>query len=174
MKQIILSLFFISLSLLSFSQKRDTINLFGPGKKKVIKDKTKELESHPASKLDSVYYIKYGTRTGMCTGYCFHEAIVDSVHIVRTNKPLQPEKNYPTKTDSTATTSAQWNMLISSLEINSFFSIPEKVGNPGADAEWIEINYMDKLHKVTYDSTGPDEYEGINNLSKLLKLITGL
>ena len=163
MKHILILILFTSVSLLSFSQKKDTVNLFGPSKKKVIKDQAKELESHPASKLDSVYYIKYGTKTAQCS----YESTVDSIHIVRT-----ADKSCPVKSGEQSITADKWNMLISSIEINSFFGIPEKVGNPGAEAEWIEINYMDKLHKVTYDSTGPDEYEGIKNLSKLLKRIT--
>ena len=175
MKRILLCILFISISFLSFSQRRDTLNVFGPSKKKVIKDQARELESHPQSKLDSVYYIKYGASSTLCIGYCFNESTVDSTHIVRIKKSLLAEKNYPTKTDSIATTSDQWNMLITSLEINSFFSIPETVGNPGADgaeAEWIEINYTGRIHKVTYDNSGPEEYEGIKNLSKLLKKIT--
>ena len=176
MKRIILPIFFISLSLLSFSQKRDTFNLLGPSQKKVKKDVAQELQSHPASKLDSVYYIKYGTSTNKCTGYCFHEAVVDSVHMMRSHKSLPEDKTHPAKTDSTEITSDQWNMLINSVEISSFFAIPEKIGNPdaaGAAFEWIEINYIGKLHKITYDNTGPDEYEGIKNLSKLLKRLTG-
>ena len=176
MKRILFFILFLSASLLSFSQKRDTMNLFGPSKKKVVKDQAKELESHPQSKLDSVYYIKYGSSITPCTGYCSTESTVDSIHIIRIKKPLQADKTYPAKTDSTATTEGQWNMLIMSLDINSFFSIPEKVGNPGANGEasqWIEVNYTGNIHKVTYDKTGPEEYQGIKNLDKILKRITG-
>lgn len=83
----------------------------------------------------------------------------------------------PAKTDNAKTTSAQWNMLVSSIGANSFFSIPEKIGNPGVgdeNTEWIELNYAGKIHKVTFDSTGPDEYDGIKNLQKILKKITGI
>ena len=175
MKHILLFALFISVSLLSFSQKRDSIDLFHPIKKQPKKDVTKDLESRPASKLDSVYYIKYGTSTTPCAAYCFTESIVDSIHIIRLKKSLEAGKNYPFKIDSIPTTEGQWNMLITSLEINSFFSIPEKIGKPGAngeDAQWIEVNYMDRIHKITYDSTGPEEYEGLKNLSKMLKKIT--
>ena len=171
MKQILFFTFFISVSLVSFSQKRDTFNLFQSHKREK-KDAVKEIQSHPQGKENIVYYIKYGKNETKCEGYCFHEAMIDSINIATTNRSLQAEKNYPPKTDNAATTGAHWNMLIKSTEMNSFFSIPEKIGNPGVgseNTEWIEINYEGKTHKVTFDSTGPDEYEGINNLLKILK-----
>jgi hypothetical protein len=173
MKHILSLTLFIFVSHISFSQKQDTINLFEGSKKQKRKDVNKELQSHPPSKLDSVYYIKYGTSAGECTGYCFHEAIVDSINMIRVQKSLQADKKYPIKIDTVQIKSDQWDMLINSIEISSFFSIPEKIGNPGiGETEWIEINYIGKIHKVTFDSTGPDEYEGIKNLEKLLKNIT--
>ncbi|MBI4946456.1 MAG: hypothetical protein HY840_08655 [Bacteroidetes bacterium] len=175
MKHILLFTLFISASLLSFSQrsKIDTFNIF-QNKKKEKRDAVKEIQSHPLSKQDSVYYIKYGKNSTKCTGYCFHEATVDSIHIVTLRKSLQAEKNYPAKMDTAQTTPTQWSMLINSIEINSFFSIPEKIGNPGVDeenTEWIELNYAGKIHRVTFDSTGPDEYDGIKNLLKIFKTI---
>lgn len=165
-KQLLFLALAISLSLISFSQKRDTFNLF---KKEQKKDALKEIQLHPQSKLDSVYYIKYGKIETKCTENCFHEATIDSVNMVTVTKS-------PLKTDNAKTTSTQWNMLVSSIEINSFFSIPEKIGNPGVgdeNTEWVELNYAGKVHKITFDSTGPDEYEGIKNLLKLLKSVTG-
>jgi hypothetical protein len=173
MKHILFFTLFISASLFSFSQKRDTFNLFQKQAKR--KDVNKELQSHPPSKLDSIYYIKYGTNAGRCVGYCFHEANIDSNNIVIVKKTMREDKNYPMKTDSTHTTSDQWNMLINSIEINSFFSIPEKIGEPGATdrgIEWIEINYTGKTHKVTFDSAELEDYDGIKNLDKLLKSVT--
>jgi len=173
MKHILLFTLFISASFISFSQKRDTFNLFQKQTKK--KDVTKELLSHPPSKLDSVYYIKYGKIEVRCSANCFHEATIDSINTVTVSKSLQAGNTTPPKTDNTHTTIAQWNMLVSSIEVNSFFLIPEKIGNPGVgdeNTEWIEINYAGKIHKVTFDSTGPDEYDGIKNLDKLLKNIT--
>ena len=94
---------------------------------------------------------------------------------VTESRPLQPGNNNPPKTETTKTNKDYWSMMIKSVQFNSFFSIPEKVGNPGVgdeNSEWIEINYAGKIHKVTFDSTGPDEYEGINNLTKFLKKMT--
>ncbi|MFI5164218.1 MAG: hypothetical protein ACHQHP_03105 [Bacteroidia bacterium] len=182
MKRVLFFALFISVSLLSFSQRRDTFNLLPNGQKAKKGDVVKELKSHPQSKLDSVYYIKYGKIAAKCpseqlsragSSNCFHEATVDSTNIVTVSKATPADKD--SKTETTPTTSAHWNMLISSIQVNSFFSIPEKVGNPGTgdeNTEWLEINYAGKTHKVTFDSTGPDEYEGINNLLKLLKKFT--
>ena len=89
---------------------------------------------------------------------------------------MQPATNYPLKIDTIQTVSAQWDMLTNYIDINSFLKIPKKVGNPDTNDrgyEWIEIKCAAKTHKVTYDNTGPEEYEGIKNLSKLLKQITG-
>jgi hypothetical protein len=175
MKHFLFFTFFISVSLLSFSQKRDTFNLF-QNKKPVKRDAVKEIQAHPPrNKQDSIFYIKYGKSAVKCTGYCFHEATVDSVNNVTVSKALQADKSYPLKTDSAKTTPSQWNMLVSSLEVNSFFSIPEKVGAPGdggAEYEWIELNYAGRIHRVTFDSTGPDEYDGIKNLLKIFKTMT--
>ena len=91
------------------------------------------------------------------------------------SKSWQAEKNYPTKTDTVRTTKTQWEMLINSIEKKSFFEIPVKIGKPNEGdegSEWIEINYAGKIHKVTFDSSGPDEYEGIKNLLKLFINIT--
>ena len=167
MKHLLIFTLAISVSLISFSQKRDTFNL-SLDKKKEKRDALKEIQAHPLSKSDSIYYIKYGIILTKCTAECFHEATIDSINRVTVTKS-------PPKTDNAQTTSAQWNMLVSSIEINSFFSIPEKIGNPGVgdeNTEWIELNYAGKIHKVTFDSTGPDEYDGIKNLLKLLKNIT--
>ena len=173
MKHILFLSLFIFTSLFSFSQKRDTFNLL-QGVKQKKKDAVKEILAHPQSKLDSVYYIKYGTTTNKCTGFCFHEAVIDSIRMLRTNKNMPSSS--PVKTDSTQMTSDQWDMLINSVEISSFFGTPEKIGNtetPGVVIEWIEINYIGNIHRVTFDSTGPDEYEGIKNLEKLLKRLSG-
>lgn len=176
MKHILFFSFFISVSLLSFSQKRDTFNL-NLDKKKEKRDAVKEILAHPPqNKQDSVFYIKYGKSAVKCIGYCFHEATIDSINMVTVNRSLKEDKNYPLKTDNAQTTRAQWNTLVSSLEVNSFFSIPEKVGNPGVgdeNTEWIELNFAGKIHRVTFDSTGSDEYEGIKNLDKQLNKITG-
>jgi len=174
MKQLLFLSLFICLSFFSFAQKRDTFNLFQGKAKPKKKDAVQEIQSQPRSKSGSVYYIRFGTIAQPCPGYCLHEAKIDSVQMVRINKPLQADKNYPAKTDSTEVTGDQWNMLVSSVEINSFWETPEKIGNTQAEAvEWIEINYSGKTHKVTFDRTGPEEYEGIKNLEKLLKRMTG-
>ncbi|MBI4931407.1 MAG: hypothetical protein HY841_11630 [Bacteroidetes bacterium] len=177
MKRILFFVLFISVSLLSFSQrnKTDTFNLFQKTKKTPPKDITKEIQSSPQSNQGSVYYAKHGTSEGKCAGYCFHESSIDSINTVTVSKSLRAEKNYPIKTDTARTIQTQWDMLISSIDISSFFAMPEKIGNPGGDdgtSEWIEINYAGKIHKVTFDSSGPDEYEGIKNLLKLFKKIT--
>ncbi|TAL61845.1 MAG: hypothetical protein EPN85_03845 [Bacteroidetes bacterium] len=173
MKFIFLTLF-ISISLFSFSQ--DTIQLFQE-KKKVKKDAVQEIQALPDNTKGRIKYIKYGTSTGSCTGYCYSEATVDSAKTVKIKQSLPPDNKYPAKTDSTETQSAQWDMLIASVQINSFFEIPKKIGNPGANAgvfEWIEINYSGRKHKVVFDNTGPEEYEGIKNLRLLLRRITGV
>ncbi len=174
MKYIFITSSFFLISLFSFSQKRDTINLFEKNKK-VNKDAVKEIQAAPQQTQASVYYIKYGKSSTPCSGYCIIESTVDSVKIIKTSKPLKDDKNYPAKTENAQTTGAQWNSLINSVDMTSFFSIPEKIGNPGGgdgEAEWIEINYSGKVHKISFDSTGPDEYEGIKNLLLFLKAIT--
>ena len=163
------SFFLFSLSL--HSQTRDTFNLF-QNKKKEKKDAVKEIQTHSQAKQNTVHYVKYGKSKVKCSGYCFHESFIDSVNMITETKPLQADKSYPLKKDTAQTTRAYWDMLINSFEINSFLSIPKKVGNPGVgneNTEWIEIKYADITHKITFDSTGPDEYEGINNLMKILK-----
>ena len=154
MKRILFFALFIFASLLSFSQRSttDTINLFQT-KKKEKKDAVKEIQSHSQNTQDLVYYVKYGTSAGKCTGYCFHESTIDSIHIVTVSKPWQADNNYPVKTDTALTTQTQWDMLINSIDKKSFFTIPKKVGKPGeggAEYQWIEVNYAGKIHKVTY------------------------
>lgn len=164
---------FISVSLLSFSQ--DTIQLFKE-KKKVKKDAVEEIQAMPDNTKGRIKWIKYGTSAGSCTGYCSREAIVDSVNTVKVNSSLPADIKQPAKIDSAVTSEAHWNMLIASVQINSFFEMPKKIGNPGVNGsvfEWIEINYSGRKHKVAFDKTGPEEYEGIKNLELLLRRITG-
>jgi hypothetical protein len=174
MKHILIFPLCISVSLISFSQKRDTISLFE--KKKVEnKDAVKEIQSSSQSEPRSFYYIKYGKSNTKCEGYCFNESIIDSIKIVTIKKPWQPDNKFPVKTDTALTKDSQWNSLKSSVDMNSFFSIPTKIGKPGegtGDAEWIEIKYTGRIHKITFDSTGPDEYEGIKNLLLFLRQMT--
>ena len=92
------------------------------------------------------------------------------------SKSLQQTTNYPIKTDTVQTSESQWELLTSYINMSSFLKIPKKVGSPDAPdrgSEWIEIKSAGKIHKVIYDETGPEEYEGIKNLAKLLKQITG-
>jgi len=177
MKHFLLSVFCISLSLLSFSQKNDTINIFPHAeKKKKKKDAVQEIQANPIAEKGVIRNIKYGTSAGSCTGYCSQEAAIDSANIIKTTKSLPEDKAKPAKTESNETTSTQWDVLKSTVQVNSFFEIPAKVGTPGANGgvfEWIEINYSGKIHKVTFDATGHEEYEGLKNLSKQLKQITG-
>ena len=157
----------------SFSQ--DTIKLFKE-KKRVKKDAVEEIQAMPDNTKGRIKWIKYGTSAGSCTGYCSREATIDSVNTVKANTTLTVDPKFPAKIDSAGTSEAHWNMLVSSVQINSFFEIPKKVGNPGANGsvfEWIEINYSGRKHKVAFDKTGPEEYEGIKNLSKLLKQVAG-
>lgn len=175
MKHILFLIIFSSLSLFSFSQ--DTIQLFERNKKEKKKqDAVQEIQANPIKEKGVIKYIRYGTSSGSCTGYCFQEATIDSVNTIKVNKSLPEDAKFPAKTEALETTETQWEMLKSTVQINSFFEIPKKVGNPGANGEvfeWIEINYSNKIHKVTFDATGPEEYEGLKNLSKQLKQITG-
>ena len=177
MKRISLFILLIVLTLPSFSQKGDTIQLFQNKKKERKKvDAVEQIESQPEGKRPTIYYIKYGINSSSCSGYCSKEATIDSVRILKVSKPFQPDAKYPLKKDSTETNTAQWELLVSYVDINSFIKIPKKVGTPdagGHGSEWIEIKAGTKIHKVVYDETGPEEYEGIKNLGKLLKQIAG-
>lgn len=170
----IITILGICFSLTSFSQ--DTIQLFKE-KKKVKKDAVEEIQAMPDNTKGRIKWIRYGTSAGSCTGYCSNEATIDSARTVKVKQYLPADVKYPAKADSTETSSAHWDMLVASVQINSFFEIPRKVGNPGANGsvfEWIEINYSGRKHKISFDKTGPEEYEGIKNLQLLLKRITGL
>ena len=163
----------ISFSLTSFSQ--DTIQLFKE-KKKIKKDAVEEIQAMPDNTKGRIKWIKYGTSAGNCTGYCSNEATIDSAKTVKVKQYLPADVKNPAKVDSSETVGAQWDMLVASVQINSFFEIPKKIGNPGANGsvfEWIEINYSGRKHKVAFDKTGPEEYEGIKNLQMFLKKITG-
>ncbi len=171
---LLVTVFGISFSLTSFSQ--DTIQLFQE-KKKEKRDAVEEIQAMPDKTKVRIKWIKYGTSSGSCTGYCSSEATIDSVNTIKINNSLPADVKYPAKIDSTETSEAHWNILISSVRINSFFDIPKKVGNPGVSGsvfQWIEINYSGRKHKIMFDKTGPEEYEGIKNLEKILKMITGL
>lgn len=170
---LLVTFFGICFSLVSFSQ--DTIQLFKQ-KKKVKKDAVEEIQAQPESNKGTIRYIKYGTSTGSCVGYCSYEAVIDSVSTVKITSSLPADPARPSKMDTSETSEAHWNMLVGSVQVNSFFEIPKKVGTPGANGgvfEWIEIKYAGRIHKVTFDHTGPEEYEGLKNLEKLLKLMTG-
>lgn len=128
------------------------------------------------SKLDDSYtccdpdsdeiVVLYGTSFGECVGYCkstlsiTEEKItltksgwVDTVQTVIQNKPIE---------------TAQWDSLLTLLNIDEVANLPEFIGCPDcADggAEWIEVLTADVNHKVTFEyQNEPAELAGYVNL----------
>ena len=101
---------------------------------------------------DSIYFIKWGTSFGECSGYCRNEVTINA------NKIIKVKKSYNIKDSiiyhSTTITKPQWVELKNSFDIKAFFKLPQRIGCPDCSdggAEWIEIQCSDRIYKVTFE-----------------------
>nr|WP_068888610.1 hypothetical protein [Pedobacter panaciterrae] len=96
--------------------------------------------------------ISYGTSFGMCAGYCNNELFISNAKM-----ELKKHENKPNAVPKVCTgemAESEWSKLAQNIDLSVFNKLKQVYGCPDcADggAEWIEITYGDKKHKVTFE-----------------------
>ena len=99
-------------------------------------------------------YIKYGTSFNNCIGYCYNSVTISDSIIEYEKKGWNINGNLP---DFYSTKTIDHDYLINlqrSINFDCFMQLDSIIGCPDcADggAEWIEINTIDKKHKITFE-----------------------
>ena len=113
--------------------------------------------------------IRYVSQFGMCEGYCYSEIVYSIESEKSISKAWGDTTLNPTKVNTKEISKAKWNKLISSVDLNDFYSLETTIGCPDcADGgeSWVEIKTNVKSYKVNY------EYGNIPEpLSKLIEEI---
>ena len=114
----------------------------------------KTLSEQPPSTISQELIIKTGTSFGMCLGYCQQDITITKDKIVIHKSGRNQDGPLPEVTEDIPISSEQWDTLISSLKIDEFNSLDDRIGCPDcADggAEWIEIIDGDTTKRVTFE-----------------------
>ncbi|WP_449439265.1 hypothetical protein [Pedobacter steynii] len=96
--------------------------------------------------------VSYGTSFGMCVGYCNNQLFISSGKLEY--KRYENKPNAVPKVCTGTISEADWSKLADSIDLSVFNQLKEVYGCPDcADggAEWVEIEYGDKKHKVTFE-----------------------
>lgn len=103
---------------------------------------------------NGIQEIKYGTSFGECLGYCRKSMVITPAEIEFTKQGWDLEGQLPDSTFNDPITTAEWNNLVESIDMDAFFALDTVIGCPDcADggAEWIEITSEDQTYKVTFE-----------------------
>ncbi len=98
----------------------------------------------------SIQQISFGTRFGMCAGYCKQQLTFTDSEVTKTITPQVDEK----LSEKTCSQSYSLADVASNIDVEAFFNLPEIIGCPDcADggAEWIELTTDKLTKKVTYE-----------------------
>jgi hypothetical protein len=96
--------------------------------------------------------ISYGTSFGMCVGYCNNQLFISNAKMEL--KKYENKPNAVPKVCTVEMAETDWSKLADSIDLSVFNQLKESYGCPDcADggAEWIQIEYGDKKHKVTFE-----------------------
>ena len=103
--------------------------------------------------------ISYGTSFGMCVGYCNNLLVISKGKMEL--KRYENKPNAVPKVCMGTMSEADWSKLADSIDLSVFNQLKEVYGCPDcADggAEWVDVEYGDKKHKVTFEyGREPDE-----------------
>lgn len=114
---------------------------------------TCEKETNLDYSVSDLQYISYGTSFGECIGYCRNSVIVSETKIDFTKTGWSREELLPDIMISEITDKVYWQTLIDELDTKAFLQLDSIIGCPDCvdgGAEWIELRYPDKSHKVTF------------------------
>ena len=100
-----------------------------------------------------IIQINYGTSFGECLGYCQFDMKLEPGLVTYSRSGWMD--SVVTITCSEALEDASWNSIMTVLETDAFFALPDRIGCPDcADggAEWIEIETANgEKHKVIFE-----------------------
>lgn len=99
--------------------------------------------------------ISYGTSFGMCAGYCNNQLLISDGKMEA--KRYNTEAKAAVKVCTGKMSDGDWSKLADSIDLSVFNQLKESYGCPDcADggAEWVEIEYEGKKHKVTFEYGG--------------------
>jgi hypothetical protein len=107
------------------------------------------------SNLQTNYeYIKYGTSFNNCIGYCYRTVTISDSIIEYEKEGRNLNGELPDFHATMPIDHDYWINLQESINFDSFMQLDSIFGCPDcADggAEWIEINTIDKKHKITFE-----------------------
>lgn len=98
--------------------------------------------------------IRYGSKFGMCEGYCHSEYVITKDSEKHITQTLGDTILHPTKRNTDDVSDSKWNTLIHSVDLSEFYTLETTIGCPDCTdggASWIEIKTEDKNHKVNYE-----------------------
>jgi len=97
--------------------------------------------------------VNYGTSFGECIGYCIQDLEVNPT--LATLDRSGWVDTIETQTCSLKMDDNQWDQIITGIDVETFFGLPETLGCPDcADggAEWVEIELRNgEKHRVTFE-----------------------
>ena len=123
---------------------------------------------------NDILSISSGTSFGMCRGYCQQSVSVSAkpLQVVARKEPNFAQQPYPPVRKPFAISSSEWSQLLSSVNVENFSKLAERIGCPDcADggAEWIQINWLNGSKRVTFENGRT--VAGIENLITQLRAI---
>jgi hypothetical protein len=100
----------------------------------------------------------------MCIGSCYSQTTIRATlvgSVSRTNDSLNgnPDKEHPDRKSKWKITTEQWERAMASIDTESLFALPERIGCNGCvdePVDWITVEYSDGTTKsVMCNSDGP-------------------
>ena len=137
----------------------------------------REIPTLPLSSHEKFWALRYGTKFGMCLGYCFTELRVDSTGILFIQASWDP-LNFPFRRIWSPPDTAVWQTLQQAFNPGAFARLDTVIGCPDcADggAEWLEVRTQNGVKRVTfeYGDSLPGNALFLDALRQLLKQFEG-
>jgi hypothetical protein len=119
--------------------------------------------------------VNYGTSFGECIGYCIHD--LDINQTLATLERIGWIDSIVTQTCSQNLDDNHWDQIITSIDVETFFGLPETIGCPDCTdggAEWVEIELQNgEKYRVTFEYHN-EPSELLSLMAKLRELLDSL
>lgn len=128
--------------------------------------------AHCSVDSSNIRSISSGTSFGFCRSYCQQSINItfNPLQLIAMKQPNFPQAAYPLVQQQHPFSSAQWQELISVLNMQTFSALGDRIGCPDcADggAEWIEIDSTNGVKRVTFENG--QSVKGIESLIEKLR-----
>jgi len=97
--------------------------------------------------------IRTGVYRGECIGYCYEDMTITPNDAVHVKYALPRDPSWPDIVHQVRLGVRKWNKLVQSLDLEAFWALPRKIGDPDAadqGGEWLEISEGEKTKRVDF------------------------